>query len=131
MSEFNESTINITNTELSPEMLQKITKKWFEDYYNFHRHYSRNKFIFLSRLKIKLSLIFQTFEKMKSIVKLEKDFSSLHFTDESGVVHFVGNQEDLYKIHDELKRLDKANTIKYALGNIESLKTILKIFLLN
>ncbi len=122
LSEFNESTLNITNEKLSPEIMQRITKKWFEDYHNFYKHYSRNKFIFLSRIKIKLSLIFKTFEKMKSIVKIESDFSKMHYTDDSGTIQFIGNNEDLNKIHQEFNKLDKTKTISYVLSNIESLK---------
>ncbi|MEP0732271.1 MAG: hypothetical protein ABJC50_05445, partial [Nonlabens ulvanivorans] len=122
LSDFNESTINVTYSELSPEVLNQRAKKWFEDYYNFQRHYSRNKFIFLSKTKVKLSVIFGTFEKMKSIVKMEQDRSKIHYTDESGDVQFVGDYQDLKKIYVELNKLNKNDTIRYTLSNIESLK---------
>lgn len=131
LSEFNESTLNTTNGNHSPEVMRQLTKKWLEDYYNFHRHYSKNRFIFLSSTKVKLSLIFATFEKMKTIVKIEQDYSRIHFTDEHGSVQFAGNYDDLAKIHKELNKLDKNTTIKYVLANIESLKKDIEDYFTN
>jgi len=128
LSDFNESTLNVTKTKLSPEEVSKRAKKWMEDYYNFHKHYSRNKFIFPSRIKAKLSLIFSTFEKMKTIVKIDHDTSQIYYTDDYGEVQFVGSQDDLERIHSELGTLNKNDTIKYTISNIENLKKEIENF---
>jgi hypothetical protein len=128
LSDFNESTLNVTRSNLSPEVLNKRAKKWLEDYYNFNKHYSRNKFIFLPRIKTKLSLIFSTFEKMKTIVKIDHDTSQIHYTDDHGEVQFVGSHDDLERIHSELGTLNKNDTIKYTLANIENLKKEIENF---
>lgn len=84
-----------------------MEKKWLEDYYNFNKHYYQNKFIFLPKIKAKLSLIFSTFEKMKTIVKIDHDTSQIHYIDNHGEVKFVGSQNDLKGIHVELGILIK------------------------
>tara|TARA_A100000171_G_scaffold51342_3_gene65369 strand:+ start:15 stop:656 length:642 start_codon:yes stop_codon:yes gene_type:complete len=128
LSDFNESTLNVTQDSLSPEKMNKRAKKWFEDYYNFHKHYSRNKFIFLPRIKAKLTLIFSTFEKMKTIVKIEHDTSQKLYTDDHGYAHFKGSNKDLERLLNELGTLNKNDTIKYTLSNIENLKKEIEDF---
>lgn len=128
LSDFHESTLNVTRGNLSPEVLNKRAKKWLEDYYDFHKHYSRNKFIFFPSIKAKLSAIFYTFERMKTLVKIEHDNSQIHYTIESGEVQFVGDFKNLERIHEELSNLNKNDTIRYTLSNIENLKKEIEDF---
>ena len=65
---------------------------------------------------------------MKTLVKIDQDTSQIYYTDESGEVQFVGDFEDLERIHAELGKLNKNDTIKYTLVNIDGLKKDIEDF---
>lgn len=124
LTEFLSHTFIIKNkiNSASPELITSISNKWLNSYGNVYVTFSKNKYILPISIKKVFSSIIIDLQDMSKYVGSEKNMSTMHHTWENGEVEFIGDNQDLEQLYDELNKYDKKGIINKTIENIKSIK---------
>lgn len=124
LTEFLGHTFSIKDkiSSASPELITSISKKWLNSYGNVYSTFSKNKYILPVSTKKVFSSISKDLQEMSKYIGSEKILSTMHYTWENGEVEFMGDNQDLEQLYDELNRYDKEGVINKTIEKIEIIK---------
>jgi len=122
--EFLSHTFTIKNkiNSASPELITSITKNWLNSYGSVYSTFSKNKYILPISTKRVFTSIINDLQDMSKYIGSEKNLSTMHHTWENGEVEFMGDNQDLEQLYDELNKYDKEGIINKTIEKIENIK---------
>lgn len=113
----------------SPEIIKSTSVKWLNSYENVYSAFSNKKYILPISIKEVFSLIIKDLHNMRQYVTIIKNRSSMYHTWETGEIEFMGDDECLNKLHNELSKYDNEGIITKTIENIKNIqKEIEKYF---
>ncbi|UBM61325.1 hypothetical protein LA303_07795 [Candidatus Sulfidibacterium hydrothermale] len=124
LTDFLSQTFTIKNkiNSSSPEIITSISKRWLNSYGNVYTIFSKKKYILPHSIKKEFSLIVKDLHDMRKYIESEKNLSAMHHTWQNGEVEFMGDNQDLKQLKDELNKYDKRGIINKTIENIKSIK---------
>jgi hypothetical protein len=124
LTEFLNHTFTIKNkiNSASPELITSISKKWLNSYGIIYTTFSKNKYILPISTKNVFSSIIKDLQDMSKYVGSEKNKSAMYHTWKNGEVEFMGDNQDLKKLYDELNKYDKEGVINNTIEKIKIIK---------
>ncbi|MCW5914910.1 MAG: hypothetical protein KIT66_09905 [Chitinophagaceae bacterium] len=124
LTEFSGHTFALKNSinSASPELTKSISLKWLNCYGNVYSVFLKKKYILPISIKEVFSLVIKDLHNMRQYVATIKNRCSMYHTWENGEVEFMGDNQDLSQLQDELSKYNNEGIIAKTIENIKSIQ---------